>query len=98
MTDELHRIHRRLVGSLLLCVFLSACGAGGSTVEEQPEIDRSVNGYKRSPCACIEIRQEYPEGWLNAYPAQNGELSEIGPGHIVKGMPQEFLAVASESV
>lgn len=50
-------------------LMLAACG---STREEQPGIGRSSDAYKRSPCACAEIPQSYPPGWLEEFAERLG--------------------------
>ena len=45
----------------LLCAALGGCA---SDREAQPDIGRSQDSYKRSPCACLTVPQSYPPGWI----------------------------------
>ncbi len=62
----IHKKYNRCCTLALLSFLLAGCSSSG-TVEEQPEIDSSVNGYKRSPCACLPVEQSYPPGWTQEW-------------------------------
>lgn len=54
----------KLVTMFLTLILLGGCASTiGSTEEQHPEIGRDRDDYKRSPCACLEVEQQYPEGW-----------------------------------
>lgn len=52
-----------LVAGMLL-LLLGACS--GTETEKPVGIGSEANEMKRSPCACIEIQQIYPEGYRDS--------------------------------
>ncbi|MEQ8832163.1 MAG: hypothetical protein RLW87_20315 [Alphaproteobacteria bacterium] len=62
----------RTILTLLAIAGLAACSPLGSTEEDQPEIGSSIDDYKRSPCACLEIEQEGRAGWERLLPGLAG--------------------------
>lgn len=61
-TDEQWNARPMRLAVLLAAALTAAC-TGAGAVEEQPEISDDIDDYKRSPCACVEVEQLYPEGW-----------------------------------